>query len=244
MQLDRRSLFRAAAAAPLLGLAAGPARAQTAPLDDFPMAADPTVVAALRAASAAYKAQSGVTVHILPTAPALVVGQLTHQIQNDIVMVDGAVLAEIDRIGLFVEGTPRPRFQASYVLATANKDKALSGPIARADVTPGRPRDEAAILAALGLGGTPQLGAIDGLDAAGMALSGQASAALIRTTDLAATPGLVKLRDVAPDIAAPDVFTATVTRSPRRPKPEGFVAYLASASGIALMKTFGLEYLA
>lgn len=244
MPLDRRSLFRLAATAPLLALAAPPAQAETAELNDFPMAADPTLVAALRAASDAYQVQSGVRVFILPTAPALVAGQLTHQIQNDIVMVDDAVLAQVDQIGLFVQGALRPRFAAPYVLATANKGKALSGPIARADITPGRPRDEAAILAAIGLDKSPQLGALDGLDAAGMALSGQASAALIRTTDLAATPGLMKLRDVPADIAAPDIFTATVTRAPIRPKPEGFVAFLASPAGIALMKSFGLEHLA
>ena len=71
MAVCRRSLFQAAIALPILATS-GQARAEVE-LVDYPMAADPAVVAALRAAAAAYRMQSEVFVHVLPTAPALLV---------------------------------------------------------------------------------------------------------------------------------------------------------------------------
>ncbi len=240
MSLSRRSLFHAAA---LLPIAAAPMLARAEEVDDttdYPMAADPALMAALTTAAAAYREQTGIFVHVLPTAPALLVPQMTHQIQNDIVMARSDVIADLDQAGYFVEGTPRPRFANPYVLA-ARDGRGIVGPLAFTDITAGHPRDEAAILTAMALGDMPRIGTIDGMDAAAMVASGAAGAALIRMSELAATPGLIKLRDVPSSIAAPDIFIATVTRTPRRPKPEGFVAFLTSPAGLAIMARNGLE---
>jgi hypothetical protein len=241
MAVCRRSLFQAAIALPILATS-GQARAEVE-LVDYPMAADPAVVAALRAAAAAYRMQSEVFVHVLPTAPALLVPQMTHQIQNDIVMARSDIIADLDAAGYFVEAAPRPRFADRLLVAGRKGGGELAGPIAFTDPSPGRPRDEVAILAALGLGGFRHIGAIDGLDAAAMVARGEAGAALIRASELAATPGLVALREVPVEIAAADIFIATVTRTPIRPRPEGFVAFLASPAGSAILARHGLERL-
>jgi hypothetical protein len=243
MALSRRTWFQAAASLPLLAIAARARAEEVDDTTDYPMDADPATVAALDAAAAAHRGVTGIIVHVLPTAPALLVPQMTHQIQNDIVMARQDVIADLDRAGYFVEGTPRPRFADRLVLAGLN-EAGLARSIAFTDITAGRPRDEAAVLDALGLGNVPRVGCIDSLDAAAMAVSGAAGAALVRTSDLAANPGLKKLRDVPDDVAAPDIFIATVTRSPRRPKPEAFVAFLASPRGSAILARFGLEKLA
>ena len=245
MPISRRSLFHAAAAAlPMVAVSAA-ARAEDdadAPTD-YPMAADPSVVLALREAASAYRGQTGIVVHILPTAPALLVPQMTHEIQNDIVMARTDIVAELDHACCFVEGTPRPRFANRYVLA-ARDEAGMKGVIAYTDISGGRPRDEVAILAALGLGDAKHIGCLDSLDAAAMASSGAAGAALCRASDVAAHPELKVTRVLTDEMAAPDIYMATVTRTPRRPRPEGFVAFLASAPGTAIMARHGLEKLA
>ena len=249
MPISRRSLFgRSVASLPVivasLATAAAPARAEEVDdTTDYPMAADPALVPALRAAAAAYRGQSGITIHILPTAPALLVPQMTHQIQNDIVMAREDIVAELDRACCFVDGTPRPHFANRYVLA-ARDEAGLKGSIAFTDISIGRPRDETQILAALGLGGARRIGCLDSLDAAAMAASGAAGAALCRASDVAANPELKVQRVLPNDIAAPDIHIATVTRAPRRPRPEGFVSFLAAPAGQAIMARFGLEKIA
>lgn len=242
MAVSRRTFFQAAASVPIFALAAQARAEEIDDTTDYPMAADPAVAAGLKSAAAAHRGVTGIFVHILPTAPALLVPQMTHQIQNDIVMAREDVIADLDRAGYFVEATPRPRFADRLVIAGLS-EAGLAGPIAFTDITAGRPRDEAAVLDGLGLGKVPRIGCLDSLDAAAMAVSGAAGAALVRMSDLAANPSLKKLRDVPVEIAPPDIFVATVTRSPRRPKPEAFVAFLASAQGSAILARFGLEKL-
>ncbi len=244
MPISRRSLFHAAAISlPAMAVSVAAHAEEAVDNTDYPMAADPSLVLALREASSAYKAQTNIVIHILPTAPALLVPQMTHEIQNDIVMARTDIVAELDHACCFVEGTPRPRFANRYVLA-ARDEAGLKGTIAYTDLSGGRPRDEIAILASLGLGEAKHIGCLDSLDAAAMAASGAAGAALCRTSDLAAHPELKITRVLTDAMAAPDIFIATVTRSPRRPRPEGFVAFLASASGTAIMARHGLEKLA
>jgi hypothetical protein len=254
MALSRRSLFSATLALPAFAAAAHAedsprskadelAEASAAPvkdtLTDYPMAADPSLVGALKAAAALYRGQTGIFVHILPTAPALLVPQMTHQIQNDVVMARTDIIAELDHACCFIDGAPRPRFANSYVLVGRDTQS-----VAFTDISAGRPRDELAILKALGLGDAKRVGVIDGLDAASMVASGAVGAALIRRSELAATPGLMVLREVPASIAEPDIYIATVTRAPIRPKPNGFVRFLTSPAGIAVMAQHGLEHVA
>lgn len=242
MALSRRIFLGAAAALPALG--AAPARAEAA---HYPMACDPALVAALRAASEVFRAKSDIFVHVLPTSPALLVPQMTHEIQNDIVMARADIVEAVDAAGFAVPGAPRPRFRDRLVVATradAGADALKTGPFALVDPTPNSNRDDRAILAAMGLTIAHPIGALDSGAVAFLVASGAASAGLMLKSDVAQNPALKVAREVPEGAAAPVVFIASTTRVPRRPEPESFVAFLAGAEGAAILSRHGLELIA
>ncbi len=240
MTWTRRLVLQSAASAPLLATAR-PAAAATA---HYPMACDPALLVALRDAAEAFRAQTDIFIHMLPTAPALLVPQLTHEIQNDIVMARSDIMTAVDAVGLYVPGAPRPRFRDRLVvaaLAGASPDAWMAGPIAVTDKTPGRDRDDVAILTGLGLAEAKRQGALDSGEVAYLVTTGAARAGLMLMSDVRANPTLAVARE-AP-VADSTVFIAATTRAPRRPQPEAFVAFLASSAGAAILARHGLEAL-
>lgn len=228
-----------AAAAGLPLLATTTARAETA---HYPMACDPALQAALQEAAELFRQTHDIVIHVLPTAPALQVPQMTHQIQNDIVMARADVVAGVDAAGYAVPGGPRARFRDRLVLAVrrdAAADAATAGPFAITDPSHGRPRDDAGILSAMGVTVGQSIGGIDSGAVAFLVAHGFARAGLMLMSDVRAHSGL-KVARLAPDADA-EIFIASTTRAPRRPQPEAFISFLASGEGGAILVRHGLE---
>lgn len=239
-RLALRSVLALGAAAPILAAAAPRAHAATA---HYPMACDPTLLTALRSASDMFRSRTDILVHVLPTSPALLVPQMTHQIQNDIIMAREDIAAAVVAAGYAAPGAPRPRFRSRLVLATradAPSDAIRTGPFAVTDPTPDTPRDDIAILDAMGIRAAHTMGAVDSGGVAFLVESGAAMAGLMLMSDVRANPALKPVIP-APDSVPPLVFVAALTRAPVRPQPEAFVTYLASNEGAAILARFGVE---
>ncbi len=243
MPLSRRTLFHAAAAAPLLAVS----RPAAAAVAHYPLHCDPELAPALNAAAAAFLARTDIRVHVLPTSQGLLVPQVAHVAQSDIVMTRPETVAGLEAIGHGVPGAPHPRFRGRLVLAalagTAEQD-AKAGPIAVVDPLPGENFNSATVLARMGLNQVPTLGAVDTADAAFLVTSGIARAGLAYLSDVHGDPRLKALAEAPEDAAPPVIYIATTTQSPRRPQPEAFVAFLATAEGASILAPFGLEILA
>src|SRR3954469_14939803 len=87
----RRSLL---AGLPLLAMAS-PARAG----GDLAVGCDTTLAPALRKVGVAYAATSGVSIHVFPTGPGLIVPQLVRDSQNNVVVTQIAILDQAVRSG-------------------------------------------------------------------------------------------------------------------------------------------------
>ncbi len=241
MAWSRRLLLGVAASLPTLA-AAAPARAATA---HYPMACDPALVPALRQAAEVFLGKTDIFVHMLPTSPALLVPQLTHQIQNDIVMARDDIAAGVAAAGYPTPpGAPSPRFRNRLVLATrvdAPASAIKSGPFAITDKTPDQDRDDGAILVAMGLNVAHPVGAIDTGGVAFLVSTGAAGAGLMLMSDVRQDPSLKVAMEVPDSAAPPVIYIASTTRTPRRPDPEAFVAFLAAPEGAAILARHGLE---
>lgn len=243
MAWSRRLILASAALLPAIG-ASSPGLAATA---HYPMACDPALTTALRAASDAYQHQTDIFIHILPTSPSLQVPQMTHQIQNDIVMARADIVAGVDAAGYAVPGAPRQMFRGRMVLATrtdAPAEAIRTGPFAVIDQTSDNERDDTTILAAMGLHVAHPVGAIDSGGVAFLVASGAAGAGLMLLSDVRQNAALKVVMEV-PESAAPVItYIVSTTRAPRRPEPEGFVTFLGSPKGTAIMFRHGLEKIA
>ena len=244
---SRRTLLAAPAlAAPAFAAAAIPAAA--AETTHYPMACDPSLVAAVREAAALFRRRTGIAIHALPTGPALMVPQMTHQIQNDIVMSRADIVDAVGAAGFAVPGAPRPRFAVKLVLAipadappTALDAAIAQGIFAITDATPGHDRDDVAILAAMGYAPARLLGGLDSGEVGAMVASGQAGAGLMLLSDVRANPGL----RVAHEAATPPIaYLAATTRTPRRPVPEAFLVFLSEGDGAPILAHHGVEHVA
>ena len=241
MNVSRRLVLTSAATEPLLA-AALPVRAETA---HYPMACDPALVPALREAAEVFRGRTDIFVHMLPTAPALVVPQMTHQIQNDIVMSRADILDAVDAVGYAVPGAPRPRFRNRLVLAALSTTP--DGPFTTIGITDKSPdtlRDDVAIVAGLGFPTAKTIGGIDTGEVAFLVTHGVVQAGLVLMSDVASDPRLRVVRDVPESVAASPIYIACTTRVPRRPQPESFVAFLANGDGTGILTRHGLELVA
>ena len=234
LRIGRRAL-------PLLAIAAAaaPARADTV---DLALNCDPTLAPALRKASAAYRARTGVHVFVFPTGPALILPQLTRDIQNDILVTQVPVFEQAERLGIIASDTGGRRWRNPVVVAglrgaaDANVESfAVTDPIPGADI------DGPAVLARLGLRPARVLGALDTDEVAFLLTSGAAQVGLLHLTDVRADDRLAVLRSVPPEIQPPLQYTAGVTRLSQRPNPQGFISFLGTAEGGAILASAGLE---
>jgi molybdate transport system substrate-binding protein len=239
MPLSRRTLLCAATLVPFAQ--ALPAQAAIA---HYPLHCDPELAPALNAAALAFLARTDIRVHILPTSSGLLVPQIAHVVQSDIVMTRADTVAVLEAIGHKVEGAPHPRFAGRLVLAAlagTPDDLARGGPIAAPDPLPSSTFDSAAVLARLDLSRVRIFGTVDTEDAAYLVTSGAARAGLLYLSDARADPRLRLVAEVPQDAYPPIIYIAATTQTPRRPQPEAFVAFLASPAGAAILASFGLE---
>jgi molybdate transport system substrate-binding protein len=240
MKLLRRSLLTAAAGVPVLALGM-PARAALA---DYPLHCDPELRPVLERAALAYLARTDIRVHVLPTSEGLLVPQVAHSAQSDIVVTSPETIAALAAIGHGVPDAPHPSFSGRLVLAArtaTSDDDAKGGPIAAPDPVPSARFDSAAVLAGLGLSRALVQGTIDTTAAAASVAAGRARAGLMTVMDARATPGLRVVMAVPDSVHAPLIYIATTDQSPLRPQPAAFVSFLASADGLAILKAYGLE---
>jgi len=243
MAVSRRTLMIAATSLPLVATAR-PVRAAIA---HYPLHCDPELRAALEAAALAFLAASDIRVHVLPTSDGLLVPQVAHVTQSDIVMTRPETVAGLEAIGHTVQGAPHPRFAGRLVLAgllETPDEAARGGPIAAPDKLPNQAFDSAAVLAAIGLDRALTMGTVDTANAAFLVTSGKARAGLVYLSDVKADPRLKIVTEIPAAAAPPVIYIATTTQTPRRPQPEAFVSYLASPAGAAIMKQYGLELMA
>ncbi len=212
----------------------------------YPLHCDPELAAALRAAALAFLAKSDIRVHVLPTSDGLLVPQVAHAAQSDIVMSRPATIVGLAAIGHDSTEAPHPRFRGRVVLAclAATTDaQARGGPIAAPDPRPNACFDSASVLAAIGLGGVHREGTVDTAEAAFMAATGAVPAGLMFLSDARADARLRVVAE-APAGSADIQYVATTTQVPRRPQPEAFVRFLASPEGVAILARYGLEPIA
>lgn len=232
---------RYALAAPALGLlaAARPAPARADSTTDLVLATDPPLAPALQAAATAYHAQEGVRVHVFATPSHLLLPQLQRTVQNDLVFTTLPVLAALAGAGLLVS-PPGAAWANPLVLAGADAATPITPTtrLARPDATDGSALDGAAVLAAIGLGGNPSLGAIDTPAVAWLLRQRSAPAGLVHASLL---HGLHMLRPVPAAAAGPVVAAGAISRLARRPHPEHFLAFLASPPGRARLRQGGLQ---
>ncbi|HEY2615904.1 MAG TPA: substrate-binding domain-containing protein [Acetobacteraceae bacterium] len=226
-------------ALPLLALAGAiaPARADTV---DLAVNCDTTLAPALRQAAAAYKARTGVRVFVFATGPGLILPQLVRGIQNDIVVTQTTILDQSVQAGVVASAVPA-QWRNPLVIAGERGVTAIDRTFAAPDPTPASDIDGPALVARLGLKPSRLLGAVDTDEVAFLLTTGAAQAGLLHMTDVRADQRLAVIRPVPPETQPPLLYAASVTRLTRRPNPEGFVAFLATPEGTAILVAAGLE---
>jgi len=241
MHFGRRNLLQAA---PLL---AAVATVAAAPADttDLVLACNTTLGPAMRAAAARFAARSGVRVHVFPTPPGLILPQLAHEVQNDIVVTGVAAMQRATDAGFVAAGATRGGPWRNRLVLAARHDAppgALQeGPIAAPDPTPASDIDGPAVLARMGLQPQKLVGAIDANGVLFLLATGAARVGLVHATDLHGDPPLDVVRAVPDDAYPPIVYAAAVSQLTWRPNPDAFVKFLATDDATALLHDYGLE---
>ena len=244
-QPTRRLLFRLTALAPAVAVASalaagGPGTADSeVDTTDLSLFCDTALAYPMRQATAAFRAASGVRVHIFPTAAPLLIPQLLREVQNDIIVTSVAQMEAAAAAGLLT-GTAIGPWHSPWVLA-ARRDvtpaAARAGRIAVVDPTgPLRP-DGRAMLPGLGLDPAQAMGVIDTREVAPLLSAGTASAGLLHLCEARADRRLQVL--AMPDVP-PLRCAAAISVLVRRPKPEAFLRFLASREATVLLAEAGL----
>jgi molybdate transport system substrate-binding protein len=226
-------------ALPLLALAAvsAPAMADTV---DLAVTCDTTLAPALRRVAAAYKARTGVQVFVFPTGPGLILPQLVRDIQNDIVVTQTMILEQAARVGVIASAVSA-QWRNPVVIAGLQGAAAIDRAFAATDPTPASDIDGPGLLARLDITPTRTLGAVDTDEVAFLLTTGAAQAGLLHMTDVRADERLTVIRPIPAEVQLPLLYAASVTRLARRPKPEGFVAFLATKEATDILTAAGLE---
>jgi molybdate transport system substrate-binding protein len=236
MTLGRRPLMLAAAALPVF------ARLARADTIDLALACEAPLAPALARAAAAYRRRTGVRVRIFPTSAALLLPQLRHDAQNDILAARTSLLEDgADLIG----NGPRTATWRNPLVLAGRSGATLAGigpgAVAVPDPLPGADIDAAAVLAALALKPTRVMGAANTAEVAFLLTSGAAVAGLLHLTEVRADPALAVLAPVPGEAYPPILSAAVVTKLSGRPNPAGFIAFLGTEEAVALLADAGLE---
>jgi molybdate transport system substrate-binding protein len=197
----------------------------------------------MRAAATAYLRQTGVRVRVFPTGPGLVLPQLAHGIQSDVVCTGRDVAVGAMQAGLIGAGALQGEWRNRLVIAAPRGagPAAARGRIAVSDPTPAADMDGPAIVQALNLGQTAVLGVIDTDEVAFLLARGEADAGLLHMTDVHANANLEVVRGVPDGVAPPIAYAVAVTKLSTRPNPQAFVDFLLSSAGRTVLKAQGLE---
>jgi molybdate transport system substrate-binding protein len=237
MGFGRRRLFQASVA--LLPTAAlmTQARADTT---DLVLACDPDLAPAMVLAASAYLSRAGVHVRVFPTSPGLIVPQLEHEVQNDIVVSRAGILDQAARAGLLPGAERIGPWRNPLVIAALHDSPDINGVFAVTDLSPASMLDGHAVLAGLARHPSVVLGAVDTSGVAFLISSRAAASGLLYRTDARANRFAV-LATVSNDVFAAPPVAAAISRSARRPNPDAFLAFLASPDATNMLNAAGLE---
>lgn len=238
--VGRRRLLQALPALASLAVAA-PARA-AADREDLVLACDITLGPAMQAVADAYANSNGQRVDVFPTEPGLILPQLEHTVQNDIIVTLLATMYAAVQAGVVDKAAIRGAWRNPLVIAALRGAPSMPAkPIAVTDPTPVSDMDGPNILARVGLLSAATLGVIDSNAVAAVVLDGTARAGLLHMTDLRAHPELQVISEVSEDRVPPFVYAAAVTRLARRPGAAAFVDFLMTSQASVLLAAHGLE---
>lgn len=244
MTVKRRRVLQALPAAVLLGVAGRVEAATT----DLVVLCETTLGPALNAAGTAFTRRSGARVRVFPTAPGLVLPQLTHTVQNDIVVAQLGTLDLVAQAGLLASRGDVHWRNRLVIAGPSDKpagDKSVAvtdGRFVVPDPSAASDFDGPALLARLGLHPKSLLGVIDTDEAAYLLATGGADAGFLHMTDVRADPRLRAIGPV-PDQAHPPIsYAVGITRLARRPDPAAFVDFLTAPAGTSLLADQGLEH--
>jgi molybdate transport system substrate-binding protein len=235
MHFSRRRLLTVA---PVMLAIAGRAMATTT---DLAVTCDAAAASAVSAAGAAYRARSGVRIRVFPTAPGLILPQIRREIQNDIIFTQIAVIDQAGKEGLVAQGRRAGPWRNRLVTAAAGEPAGPEGSFAVPDPSPASDIDGAAILQRLGASPAKVLGVLDTGAVAWTLTSGGARQGLLHQTEVVADQRLRVVSAVPDDAWPPILYAAVVTKLARRGDPAAFVGFLASAEGLAVLRSAGLE---
>lgn len=206
------------------------------------LACDITLGPAMQAAANAYAGSAGQRVNVFPTEPGLILPQLEHDVQNDIVVTRVATMDAAVQAGIVDKGAPLGAWRNRLVIAALRGAPSVaSKPIAATDPSPVSDMNGPSILARLGLLTAGTLGVIDTNEVAALVLAGTARAGLLHMTDLRAHPELQVISDVSDDVEPAFVYAAAVTNLGRRPGAAAFIDFLMTSQGSVLLAAHGLE---
>jgi molybdate transport system substrate-binding protein len=208
---------------------------------DLSVSCDTTLAPALRKVGAAYTARTSARVIVFATGPGLILPQLERNIQNDIVVAQIPLLQQMADQKIIARLPDAPRWRNPLVIAGLSSASPTDGVFAACDPTPASDIDGPAVLAKLEARPSRVLGAVDTDEVASILISREAQAGILHMTDVRAHPQLVVIRPVPPEVQAPLVYAASVTRLSSRPNPQGFVEFLATPDATKLLSTAGLE---
>jgi len=208
---------------------------------DLAVICDLTLGAPLRSAGTAFRASTGVRIHVFPTAPGLIGPQLAREVQIDIVVATGDVLDQARQAGLL---TTEPRSSTwSNALVVAEMIDAPGAPdvgkFAVSELPAASGIDGTAVVARLGIDPARVVSAIDTTEVAFLLTTGDARAGILRLTDVRADPRLRVIRTIADQPAA--LCAAAITKGARRPNPAAFISFLGTEPARRLLVDAGLE---
>jgi len=234
MHVSRRLVMATAALAV-------PVLAGGATTTDLAVSCDLAAAPAVYAAGAAWRARTGVRVRVFPTPPGLLLPQLERTIQNDIIITRLAVIDQAEAAGLVTPGGRSRTWRNRLVMTEAKEPAGPEGSFAVPDATPGSDIDGEAVLRRMGAEPTHVSGVIDTNAVAWTLAHGGARMGLLHRTEVVADKRLRVVSAVSDDAWPPILYAATVTRLSRRGDPAGFVAFLNSEDGFAVLRAAGLE---
>jgi hypothetical protein len=223
----------------LLGSALGVPAAQAA-TTDLVVHCDPPMAGPLRAVAAGFLARTGVRVRIFATVPNGIPAQLAREIQNDIVVTQPFVLAQIEALNLLADA-PRPG-PWRVRMVVARREGGRPPPVGEAVLAAPDPGwgggpDGPAVLAGAGLRPRRVQGTFDTAEAAALLRGGEVDYALLHAAELgdgfedAGAPGLVMEL----------TYFAALTKSTRRPNPEALLRFLATPEAGGILRGAHLE---
>ena len=211
-----------------------------AAISDLVVHCDRPLARPMGAIAAAFLATAGVHLRVFPTAPNAIAAQLARQIQNDIVVTQPFVLAQIEAAGLLADvARPGPWRSRLVIAARAGSDRVplAQASIAAPDPVWGGGPDGPAMLAAAALRPAKLLGTFDTDEAHALLQAGDADYALLHETELVAGLEAVPM----PGFDARLTYFAALTRAARRPNPEALLRFLAGSEAVRVLHGAGLE---